>query len=244
MTKRDHEKIISVAEMRAADRYTIEKGTPSKELMRRAARGIFDAGDARGIWSGKKTLIVCGSGNNGGDGYALAEIMEAQNLNVTLMRVSEKFSEDGAYYYDRCKACGVKEIGWPRAGGESSSGGADGCGENAEDVFSGFDVIVDCILGTGFSGTPREDVAAVINAINKAGAAGVSESAGTTGAACAYIVSADINSGMNGDTGEAEIAVKSNLTVSIGYYKHGLFLGRAEELIGELVNVDIGIELV
>ena len=59
----------------------------------------------------------------------------------------------------------------------------------------------------------------------------------------AYVIAADINSGMNGDTGEAELAVRSDLTVSIGFYKKGLFTGRAPELIGRLVNVDFGIVL-
>lgn len=58
-----------------------------------------------------------------------------------------------------------------------------------------------------------------------------------------FVISVDINSGLNGDSGEAELAVCSDLTVSIGYYKTGLFLGRAPELIGDLVNVDIGIVL-
>ena len=208
MTK-DNTPVISVAEMRAADQYTIENGTPSKELMRRAAQGIFDAGDSRGVWQGKNTLIICGSGNNGGDGYALAEIMRARGLDVTLMRVSEKLSGDGSYYHERCKAAGVKEVPHP----------------DMED----YDVIVDCILGTGFSGVPRPEIAQVISAINSARARGT------------YVVSADINSGMNGDTGEGEVAVKSDLTVSIGYYKHGLFWGRSRELIGELVNADIRI---
>lgn len=206
--------VVSVAEMRAADQYTIEKGTPSKELMRRAAQGIFDVGKSRGLWQDKATLVVCGSGNNGGDGYALAETMHGRGLDVTLMRVTEKFSEDGAYYYERCRGAEVKEI--------SRSDAPD---------LSGFDVIVDCILGTGFTGTPREEIAAVITAINKAGAAGT------------YILSADINSGMNGDTGEAEIAVKSDLTISIGFLKDGFFRGRAENLIDEIDNVDIGIEM-
>ena len=201
--------IISVAEMRAADQYTIDNGTPSKELMRRAAQGIFDAGDSRGIWQGKNTLIICGSGNNGGDGYALAEIMSAHDLDVTLMRVSEKLSGDGSYYYEKCKAAGIQEVTHP----------------DMED----YGVIVDCILGTGFSGAPRSEIAHVILEINRAQARGT------------YVVSADINSGMNGDTGEGEVAVKSDLTVSIGFYKQGLFRGRSRELIGELVNVDIGI---
>ena len=102
----------------------------------------------------------------------------------------------------------------------------------SECIFADYDIIVDCILGTGFSGTPREGIAETIEKINEAGAKG------------AFVVSADINSGMNGDTGEAETAVKSDLTVSIGYYKHGLFRGRSKELISKKVNVDIGIRLV
>ena len=73
--------VISVAEMREADRRTIEGGVPSKELMRRAAQGVYDANE-RG-WEGKRTLIICGSGNNGGDGYALAAIMKDQGNTTT-----------------------------------------------------------------------------------------------------------------------------------------------------------------
>ena len=59
----------------------------------------------------------------------------------------------------------------------------------------------------------------------------------------AYVISVDINSGMNGDTGEAFLAVRSDLTVSIGYLKTGLVTQAAKEYIGKLVNVDIGIIL-
>ena len=60
----------------------------------------------------------------------------------------------------------------------------------------------------------------------------------------AFVVSADINSGLNGDTGEAVLAVKSNITVSIGFYKKGMFIKKAPGLMDELVNIDIGIVLV
>ena len=206
-------KTVSVAEMRAADRYTIEKGTPSKELMRRAAQGVFDAYPA---WSGSRTLVVCGSGNNGGDGYALAAILKDHGFDVTVLRTSEKFSEDGAYYHRECLQKGVTDLLY----------GADG------PDFGSFDVIVDCMLGTGFSGTPREPVASVIRQINFA-----RQKRGV------YVISVDINSGMNGDTGEAALAVASDLTVSVGFYKTGFFKDGAEALIGSLVNVDIGIEL-
>jgi len=207
---------ISVKEMRDADARTIAAGTPGHVLMLRAAQGIFDRVEALGPgWEGKKTLIVTGSGNNGGDGYALATILADKGYDVTLLRASEKLSEDGGRYYELCRKAGVPETGMDEA--------ADG----------GFDLIVDCVLGTGFSGEPRGTAKDAIELINR-----LAEKDPRP-----YVVSADINSGMNGDTGEAVLAVKSDLTVSIGYYKHGLFLGRAKELIGQLANADIGIEL-
>ena len=59
-----------------------------------------------------------------------------------------------------------------------------------------------------------------------------------------YIISADINSGINGDTGIADVAVNSDLTVSIGAYKTGMFLNDAPYYIGSMVNADIGIHFI
>lgn len=214
-TLHDGVPVISVAEMREADRRTIEGGVPSKELMRRAAQGVYDAAD--GAWRGKRTLIICGSGNNGGDGYALAEIMHDQGLDVTLYRVSEKLSEDGSFYYNKCLDKNVPVV--------------DLADTDPGFNFCSYDIYVDCIFGTGFAGEPREPQAGIIRDINAQRERGV------------LIISVDINSGMNGDTGEAVLAVQSDLTVSIGYLKHGFFKGKAGTLIGRLVNVDIGIIL-
>ncbi len=217
MNNEEMKPVISVAQMRAADAYTIGKGTPSKELMHRAAQGVFDAYDG---WQNKRTLVICGSGNNGGDGYALASIMKDHGYDVELLLVSDKFSEDGRYYYDICIE---KQVPVHQCSGSLNYGIVD---------FSQYNVFVDCIFGTGFAGVPREPAASVIKEINRQRRERV-----------VYVISVDINSGMNGDTGEAELAVASDLTVSIGYYKHGFFKGSAAELIGNLVNVDIGIEL-
>jgi NAD(P)H-hydrate epimerase len=204
--------VLSVEQMREADAYTIAKGTPSIELMRRAAQGIFESYDG---WKDAKTLVICGSGNNGGDGYALAEILASHGCNVEILRVSEKFSADGRYYYDRCVVVDITLYSV----------------ETTKIDFANYGVLVDCMLGTGFAGVPREPIASVIRKVNEAREKGV------------FVISADINSGMNGDTGEAELAVQSDLTVSIGYLKTGFFEGQAENLIGKLVNVDIGIEV-
>ena len=201
------ENVISVKNMRESDAFTINTSVSGKELMQRAARGVYESVK----WNGS-IAIFCGSGNNGGDGYALAEILFDNGFSPVILRLSEKFSEDGAYYYNRCKNKVINELF---------------CDEFTD--LSSYDIIVDCILGTGFSGELREDIINLIENINRASA---------------YKVSVDINSGLSGANGTAHpTAVKSDLTVSIGYFKTGMFLNDANTYIGSLKNVDIGIKL-
>jgi len=207
VNSKEYKSAISVEKMRKSDEYTIKNFISSKELMYRAAKGIFDNAE----WKNKKIAIVCVSGNNGGDGYALAEILADNGIFPRIFRLSEKFSEDGEYYFKKAIEKGVKSF-------EYTDGKS----------FSEYDIIVDCIFGTGFKGKPEGISKEAIESINNSGV---------------YVISADINSGLNGDTGEAELSVKSDLTVSIGYYKTGMFKGVAPDAIGKLVNVDIGIVL-
>jgi len=206
----DREEIVlSVKEMREADAFTIATSVSGCVLMGRAAKGVFDAAD----WQ-SPTAILAGGGNNGGDGYALACLLADADIETAVYAVSEKLSEDGAYYKARAVEKGVPVIPF-----------------SEETVLSKYQVIVDCILGTGFSGTLRGKAAEAIRAINREKARG------------AYVVSVDINSGMNGDSGEAELAVESSLTVSVGYYKQGLLTDAAKPYIGKFINVPIGILL-
>lgn len=201
--------IISVERMRKSDAYTIENFVPSKELMYRAAKGVYDSYNE---WPDKKIAIVVGGGNNGGDGYALAGILKENGSDPVVIKVSDKMSDDGKYYCDIALERGVQIVSYM---------------ENTN--LGKYDIIVDCILGTGFVGEVRGTAAEAIDSINSSGA---------------YVISVDINSGMNGDTGEASKAVRSDLTVSIGYIKTGLVTESAGRYIGKLVNVDIGIVLV
>ncbi len=196
--------VLSVENMRRSDAATIAAGTPGRELMRRAAEGIFAAGKWRA-----PVAVVCGSGNNAGDGYALALLLRAHGIGCTVFLLSDRFSADGQYYYEQCLAAGVPCLPCP----------------DAPD-FSGFGSVADCIFGTGFAGEPRGKAKAAIEAINGSGA---------------YVVSADINSGLSGDSGMGGCAVKSDLTVSVGFYQPGHFLNMAKDLIGAKTNVDIGI---
>jgi len=201
-------RILSVENMRASDRATIENGTSGAELMQRAAKGIYDAVGARKEWT--KTLIVCGCGNNAGDGFALAGILKDNNVPCVVWLLSDRFSDDGRFYYEACISNNITIV------------------DNIEDC-SEFGIIVDCIFGTGFHGMVEEPYRSAIERINASGA---------------FVVSADINSGLNGESGRVQkgsICVKSDLTVSIGDYKPGLFLADAKDVIADKVNCDIGI---
>ncbi|MBE6666509.1 MAG: NAD(P)H-hydrate dehydratase [Ruminococcaceae bacterium] len=200
------EKIVSSRVMRESDEYTCKNVTGSVELMYRAGEGIYRSHNAWG-----KTAIVCGSGNNAGDGFVVAMLLHENGGDATVFLLSEKFSESGKYYFDMCVKMGIK---------------TEKCTEETD--FSGFDTILDCIFGTGFHGEARGLAAVIINKINESNA---------------YVVSADINSGLSADSGTGAKCVRSDLTVSVGSFKYGHFLGMAKDVMHEKKNIDIGIEI-
>ena len=196
---------ISVANMRESDRKTIENRVPGLTLMYRAATGVFRASD----WDGE-TVIAVGGGNNGGDGYALACILARNGHSCRIVKLSEKLTEESAYYAELAAGLGVPMEPY------------------APDVFADCDTVVDCLLGTGFRGSLREPWRSAVEEINASGA---------------RVISVDINSGMNGDTGEAETAVHFDLTVTVGFVKRGLVTENAGRYMKRLVVADIGIVL-
>lgn len=201
------EKVITVETMRKSDAYTIANYIDSKKLMYKAGVGVFNSYDYKG-----NIAIVCGSGNNAGDGYVLSLLLKEKNISSTLFLIKEKFSVDGKYYFDKCMEQNIPY---------------KVCDEGTD--FSNYDIIVDCIFGTGFKGVARGIAGDIIDKINDSNK---------------MVISVDINSGLNGDTGFGEKVVKSDLTVSIGYLKTGLLINDADKYIGSLKNCDIDIELI
>ncbi len=139
--------IVTNEQMRRYDAAEIERGTPSVELMRRAGEAVF----ASYAWKGP-VAVVCGSGNNAGDGYVLALCLHRVGISCRLLLLEERFSPDGAYYFEQCTAAGIP---WSLA---------DGREDYARDAE-----IVDCIFGTGFHGTAKGLAADVIRGINASG---------------------------------------------------------------------------
>lgn len=96
--------VLRVADMRASDAAAIAAGTPGAEPMARAARGIFDSLPA---WKGPVALI-CGTGNNAGDGFALALLLADAGVACTLFLRERTFTGDGRLFFDRCEARGFR----------------------------------------------------------------------------------------------------------------------------------------
>lgn len=138
------QKVISVDNMRKSDKYTIDNITPSLELMYRAGVGVYNSVN----WHGK-TAIVCGTGNNGGDGYVLALELSKNNFECEIILVKEKFSHDGEYYFNKCKEQNIPYLVY-----------------NESVNFDDYDYIVDCIFGTGFKGDVSGIEKEVIEKIN------------------------------------------------------------------------------
>lgn len=196
---------VSTEVMRASDKWTIENLVPSKELMERAGKAIFEQVD----WKGP-VGIICGKGNNAGDGFVVASLLKDHGIDCEIVLLFEDaFSEDGRYFYDKCIEKGVRTV--------------------SEGNYGAYSTVLDCIFGTGFKGEVKEPAKSAIEQIN---------------ASKAYVVSADINSGLNGDTGLGDLYVISDLTVSIGTFKYGHFLGNANLAMKNKVNCDIGIKII
>ncbi len=201
--------VLSSKIMRDSDRFTCENIIPSKQLMYTAGEKIF----ASANWK-EPVAIVCGSGNNAGDGYVVASLMKRAGIKCSIILLSDKRSSDGQYYFEICRELGV-DIRYITATN-----------------LSEYACVLDCIFGIGFHGEIKEPEKSAIEQINKAHNEGK------------YVVSADINSGLDSDSGLGDTVVISDLTVSVGYLKPGHFLGKAKDCIKKLTNCDIGIKIV
>ena len=196
--------VLTVRSMRESDAKAIEEGVSGRELMGRAGRAIFRAAEWR-----PPVAVVCGKGNNGGDGYALAMLLCDAGISCALLAQEPPVTEEAAFFREECEKRSIPIIPW----------------ERVQDL-NGYATVADCIFGTGFRGEPSGEASRMIGLINACGAC---------------VVSADINSGLNGDNGLGKCAVRSDLTVSVGSLKPGHFLGRAKDVMKKTVNADIGI---
>ncbi|MDB5034597.1 MAG: Bifunctional NAD(P)H-hydrate repair enzyme [Chlorobi bacterium] len=208
--------ILTAEEMRAADRRAIgEIGIPGPVLMENAARGATDMlSRMLGGLRGKRIAILCGRGNNGGDGIAMARhaINAGALADVILIHPPEELSPDAALQHRILAAFAPDSITvWSGPPGEGRA-----C----------YDAVVDAMLGTGTAGSLREpygDAVAWSASVNAAKLA------------------VDIPTGIDSDTGAAEGRFfMATATATMAALKPGLLLGRGAGAAGDVRVIDIG----
>ncbi len=203
------EPALTAEEMRALDRWAIEhEHVPSLELMERAggevARAITE------MSSDGPVRVVCGRGNNGGDGLVAARLLRDHGLasEALLLFPAGDLSPDAQANLERVEAREIAAEALPQA-------------------LEGSAIVVDALLGTGFSGSPRAPLDAAIEAI---------------GAADATVVSVDVPSGVDASTGEvAGACVRADVTITFHAPKLGLLIAPGKQHAGRVEVVDIGI---
>ncbi|MDR4488708.1 MAG: NAD(P)H-hydrate dehydratase [Nitrospirales bacterium] len=212
--------LVTAEQMQALDRRTIQEARiRGTTLMERAGDGVVTHLTARyGSPKGQTICIVCGKGNNGGDGLVVARLLQKMGATVhTVLFASPKdLSPDAQTMYRRLRRltpCPKIHIQPPL--------------EKLQRLLAEAQIIVDGMLGTGLTSTVREPYTSAIELLN--------ESPGK-------IVAIDIPSGVDSNNGTIlGTAVTADLTVTFGYPKVGLFLGTAIDRAGHIQVVDIGI---
>jgi len=219
-------KVVTTEQMRELDRRTIaDFGVPGETLMERAGSGIADVVHdiARTSgFDGTPVRMFAGRGNNGGDVFCAARLLSDMEYGVDVWLAGErgKITGEALRHLELMRLAGidVHEATTPDDWDDMMTMSI--CGEG---------VIVDGVLGTGIRGPARGTAAGAIQYINVLSETGP-------------VVSVDIPSGLDSDTGEASgDAVRADITVTIGMPKQGLVMPAALEFVGNLDVVDIGI---
>jgi len=203
--------VYTTAQVRAFDRIAIdERGIPGYELMCRAGSAALSVLEAR--WpDAHKIAVICGAGNNAGDGYVVARLARAAGYAVHLEAVvpPERLRGDARRAWEECRDAGVAAVPF---------------GAGREDAFVP-DVVVDALLGTGLDRPVEGAFAAAVEALNASGAP---------------VLALDVPSGLDADTGRIMgVAVRADVTITFVGLKQGLFLGAAPDYRGELEFSDL-----
>jgi hydroxyethylthiazole kinase-like uncharacterized protein yjeF len=202
-------KLYTAEEMSRADGGAQELGVPGGVLMERAGAGMARVALER--FAPGRALVISGGGNNGGDGFVIARELRRAGVEVRVLPTKSEYAGDPGVNFEILRALDVELLGPGDLEGELGRA----------------DLVVDALLGTGFSGEVRQKEAALIRGVNDASAP---------------VLAVDVPSGIDGATGEVGgVAIRANLTVCAHAAKVGCAISPGREHAGEVVVVDIGI---
>jgi NAD(P)H-hydrate epimerase len=201
--------------MQSIDRRAIEgMKIPGLQLMETAGIRVVETILEHFDVVGKTVSVVCGKGNNGGDGFVVARLLHEKGVRPEIFLVGEKTQVrgDALVNLERVEKAGLRVD-------EISSPGQFR-------VSTDSTLIVDAIFGTGFSGPVKAPHDDIINSIN---------------ARYAPVVSVDAPSGLDGSTGQvANPTIKADITVTFGLPKLGQVVYPGKSYVGEFVIADVG----
>jgi NAD(P)H-hydrate epimerase len=208
-------KLCTPSQMQSIDRRAIESmKIHGLTLMENAGARVADTIVERFEIENKSVAVVCGKGNNGGDGFVVARLLHQRGVRVIAFLIGEKsdVKGDALTNLERAAASGltIHEIADPAA----------------FSIPPDCELIVDAIFGTGFTGPVKSPYAEIIRTINDSRAP---------------VMAVDAPSGLDGATGQvADPCVKADITVTFGLPKYGQLVYPGKSYVGELLVADIG----
>jgi len=209
-------------EMTAWDRAALEQfGLRADMLMENAGSAALEVlKEAYGSLEGTQVLLIAGGGNNGGDAFALARRLLDEGAVPLVLHTKGKaaYKAEARLHLELAKRCGVELRHLPAA--------------RAEKTLASVDtphILIDALLGTGFTGALRPETLGIVRAMNR-----LAESA--------FVLALDIPSGLDGLTGMPRPeAVHADVTVCLHAIKLGCSLPSAAPYVGECISRGIGI---
>ncbi|HEY5718230.1 MAG TPA: NAD(P)H-hydrate dehydratase [Motiliproteus sp.] len=206
--------LYTAEQTRRLDQLAIAAGTPGFELMLRAGRACYRA--LRRRWPEVRRLtVLCGGGNNGGDGLVIAALAHEQQLQVQVLMVG------GEATLAKLQGEAREALQWAQQRGVEVNGVSN------ETVLEG-ELVVDALLGTGLQDAPRGDFRRLIDTLNVSGLP---------------VLAVDIPSGLCADSGRVlGSAVRADLTLTLIGIKRGLLTHQGPEHCGQLLFDDLQLD--
>jgi len=206
--------ILTPQQMKSADEEAIHRlGIPSLQLMEQAGRGVVEVLKKTIKQFSKKSFVIfCGKGNNGGDGFVIARLLNEHGARVTvvMMEQKEKLSGDAKINVEKIHPSLLIPFGQLKV---------------TQTIKA--DVLLDAMFGTSFKGALSGHYLEAVRWCNSYKA---------------LKVAVDIPSGLNGETGEVlSDAFRADMTVTFSNPKLGFYRRNAKDFTGKVIVVDIGI---
>lgn len=245
-------KLPSTDEMRGFDRLTIESGISELDLIEQVGKALFERLTIickESLKNEKPILLLIGPGNNGADGLVLARhlILNGYPIKIVLSdsdKYSEGFSDKLAKLCNAAKQCGIGETLPVFTFSDIQVNGISYHGEltkeQLKEEINSSALVIDALLGIGVRGEPRGSIGIILDCLHSV-CQEIYTSTDTKKSL--QIVSIDVPSGIDSDTGEVfRSTVRADVTLTIELIKLGMMLFPAREFCGEIDIVQVGID--